>query len=99
MNIDISKETIEKAVSDAIVQSSIGDKIKAGVLDALSKGYENPIDKAIQKCIGDIAIATIKDQYKDMITKAVNDRLTQELVDKFADKFWQKIIEGSWDRY
>jgi hypothetical protein len=45
MDLRIDKEAVERAISDAIVQSAIGDKVKKAVSDLLDKGYNNPLDQ------------------------------------------------------
>ena len=91
MEINLDAKAVEQAVTDAIVNSAIGAKIKMAVNELLSKGYDNPIQKAIGDVIVQQALAIVRDEYKDQIAAAVREQLTDECIKEFVSNCIHEI--------
>ena len=95
MEIKIDKETLESAVTQAIVESSIGDMIKTAIRERLS---DYKLKDAIGKVI-DTQIALIvrdllwQDENRETVKQAVQAQITddvlREVVGKALEKIWQ----------
>lgn len=95
MEVNIDKEAIERAVVSAILDSAIGEKIRLAVEKLLKpEGYgkPSPIEEAVEKVIKETAIRFINTNHAEQIKKAVQERLTDETVNKFVDRFWQQVF-------
>jgi hypothetical protein len=93
MEINVDAKVVEQAVADAVVNSAIGAKIKLAVAELLGKGWDNPIDKAVQKVIGEIALVVIREEYGEQIKAAVRAKMTDETVEQFMRNFWDEVLK------
>ena len=95
--IDIDAEAVNKAISDAVLKSSIGVELKAAVKKHID-GFENEykfrqaIDKMVEKQISH-EIQTAMEQHRDLIQEFVSKKLSTEMLDKIMEQMWNK-----WDR-
>lgn len=94
MDVRIDAAAVEQAVSDAIVSSAIGAKIKFAVNELLSKGHNNPIDDAIKKVIGDVALRIVSTEYAEQIKAAVVEKMKDESVSAIVERFWDAVLRN-----
>lgn len=92
MEINLDKEAIERAVTSAIVQSAIGDKIKVAVNKLLSD-YNSPIELACRDVVRQITIQTLNTEFGDKIREAVKAKMTDELASKMVMKLWDRLTD------
>ena len=90
MQVNINTADIEAAVKDAIIQSAIGEKIKKSVNDLLFKGWDNPIDKAVNEVILDIARMKVREIYGQQIEDALKAKCTPEIMEELVSKLWDQ---------
>ena len=86
--IEITPEDIEKHLKNAVMHSAIGESLKKGISEKL-RGWE--FDKAvkdvIEKEIPKIICQVMKEPEKfEMITNAVREQLTPEIVRKITNQ-------------
>lgn len=87
IKIDVKPEDIEKAVVDAVVQSSIGEKIKSHVNTALSNyTLQDAIKTEVNMCVRDmIREYLLKDE-------TVRERILEEIKRKLTDDVVSRIV-------
>lgn len=93
MEIPIDKAAVETAVAQAIVQSAIGDKIDKAVRDCLGKTWENPLDKAVEQVVREVALQQVRDLYSEKIAATIKAKLTDEAISAFVDSFWTEVFK------
>lgn len=84
LKLDIKPEDIEKAVVQAIIESSIGTSIKQR-LDEILKGYQ------IKNAIEEVIVREIKLMVREVISNDPNLKLTIET--KYKEKITQDLLD------
>jgi hypothetical protein len=94
MNINVDPESINKMVSDAILQSAIGKSLETAikrVVGSLDNQYNNPLDPVISQYIAEEARKVLLANHTDQIRAALAKRLSEKLTDDFIEK----IVEAA----
>lgn len=97
MEVKLDSAAVEQAVAQAIVESAIGAKIKVAVNHLLTKGWDNPIDKALEQVIAEVSLKTIREEYGEQIKAEVRKRLEEDTLAEFVKRFWQKVLSIKYD--
>ena len=94
IKVDISLEAINKAVSDAIINSAIGKELDRIIKDQVSKltrSYDNPIEAVVKseihKCISDVVRTQFGEQIQAMVAEKVTEQFTSDLFNRMWDAF------------
>lgn len=96
MNLNIGPACIEKMVSDAIVHSALGDKVKKAVLDTLSKSWNSPIDQAVAMTVEQVARDIVRTEHMDAIREAVKAKLTPEWIGTMVENVVEKVVRATY---
>jgi len=94
MEINVDPTQVERAVAEAIINSAIGAKIKVAVAGLIGKEYNNPIEKAVEGVISEVALKMIRDEYTDQIRAAVKAKMEEDTVEAFVQRFWDQLLES-----
>lgn len=95
LNINIDPEQINKLVAESVLNSAIGEQVKAQVqknVDELGKSYNNPIDAVIKRHINDLIIQCLMAEYSEFLKSKVHDALSGKITDDFVNK----VMEAGW---
>ena len=94
LELNIKPEDIERLVKDSIMQAGFGKAVSDAVTRAMS-GFNNPVDEAIKRYVGQVAADLIREKYAEDVRAAVQRhieaRVTSELIDKMTDEAVQKM--------
>ncbi len=99
IKIDISPEAINKAVSDAVLQSAIGKELHAGIesaiksLDGRGGTYQTAIRKAIEGEMLRIIRDTIRNEHAEMIAAKMREFITDEILNDVIKAAWDTMLE------
>lgn len=100
LELNIKPEDIERLVKDSIMQAGFGKAVSEAITKACS-GYNNPIDEALKRYVGEVAAALVREKYagdvRAAVARYIETRVTQELIDKMTDeatKKMQRAAEG-----
>ena len=87
IKVNVSAEDVEKVVSEAIINSVIGETIKKQVNELLKGGYRftNAIDSTIQGYVNQEIQRCVKEQ-AELINSEVIKKITPELISEIVDK-------------
>ena len=92
IKVDINSKQIEKQVTEAIIKSAIGEKIKESI-DSMMKdgGYriDSIIEKVVESEMKSIIRNTIVIEQNDTIKKLVTKAITEEAIQKVIDKVFK----------
>ena len=98
LNVNLNPEMINKMVAEAVLDSAIGEQVRAQVqknVDELGKTYNNPIDAVIKKHISDLILQCLVAEHdtllRDKIHEAISGKITDEFVNKVMEAAWRKI--------
>lgn len=95
VKINIEPEQINQMVSQAILESVIGEKMKAAIekeLAKLSSSYDNPLEKVVAEEIRIILIDLLRSEpYYEQINAAVKKELTEEAIAQILGTVWDYI--------
>jgi len=88
IEVNVNPKDIEKAVTEAIVASSLGGKIKAAVQSVFQNsgyGWSDPIKREVDAVVEQEIRRLIRNEYEEQIRAKVRERLgTEELLDKMV---------------
>lgn len=95
IKVDVNPEDINKMVSEAILKSAIGDKIKDVVQESVSKlgGWDSPMKKAIEEVVHKEIIAIVQKEHGEKIKTAVRAMITDKLVEDVSKAAWDSFFE------
>lgn len=93
IEVNINPEDINKAVSDAIIASAIGNRIKAIVEECL-KGYNanNALERAIRELIGNHVAVVVNRDYSESIKAFVASKINEDLLSKVTTAAWEAFL-------
>lgn len=90
IEVNISGEEIQSYLVQAILDSTLGDKVKEVVEDAirsLTKSVtwrDGPLEKAIRSEVQKILMVMIREEYQEKFRTAIREQLTDEMVFKLV---------------
>jgi hypothetical protein len=91
IQVNIDAEQINQMVSDAILNSVIGDKLKTEIeqqIGKLSATYDNPIKKVVEEEILRQIQIIVQRDFHATLEQMVKDRITSDLVEIMVDAVW-----------
>lgn len=92
INVDIKAEDINRAVTDAIAKSAIGDLLEKAIKEQvakLSQSYNNPLEKVIEQQVFATVRKVLQEEYADTLKNMVRDKMTNKTIDAFVEKLWE----------
>lgn len=99
--MQLTGEQINEFLSKAILESQIGDVVKAAVarsLADLSKSYQNPFDAIIKRQIETLIIKEVETTYSPMLETRIKDamakHMTEEVVGSIIKAATDKLIRN-----
>lgn len=95
--IDIDAESVNRAISEAVLQSAIGQQMQRAINEHVTKlkqdyTFSRQIDQFVEKAISD-EIKRQMETHRPTIAAFVTEKVTDDLLKKIIDTMWQK-----WDR-
>ncbi len=100
--VNITPEDIDSLVKDAILKAGIGNAIQKVLSESLT-GYNSPVTEQVKRYVGELCSDIIRVKYQDQIkaavAKAVEERITPEIINTTVDKAMEKIVRAAEDRY
>ena len=96
MEIKIDAEPVNAAIAEAIINSAIGEQLKAAItkeMDKLSRSYDNPIEKVVEEEILKIIRLTISSEHIEAIKTAVSAKVTDAVVDDVFSAAWDSFMK------
>lgn len=97
MNIDvkIDADTVNKMVTDAILGSVIGDKLREQVekqVATIGTGYNDPVKLAVEREVQLLVNSIVNTQFKPLIESKVRELLTDQMVSDIATASWNSLL-------
>lgn len=98
MQINISAEDVERMVKDELVKAGLGKAIAEAVQKTLAPGYNNPLDTAVSKYVGEVASRLLRETFAETIehsvAAAIKARITVEFIDKVVAEAVAKMVRA-----
>lgn len=93
--INLDPEAINKMVSDTILQSALGQKVKDVVDESVKNlgGWNSPVNKAIEKLVYDEIQKVVTQQHAEKIEAAVKTYITDSVLEKIIKAAWDAMYE------
>lgn len=102
MQLNMTPEDIDELVKQTILKSGIGKAIEQAVSKSLG-GYDSPIDRAVKEVVTQQIVLLLQTEYKDKVEasvrKAIEARITDDILEKIAGAAISKIESAARDRY
>lgn len=102
LELNITPEDIEALVRDSIMRCGFGKAVE----DAIKKvftGYNNPIDVELKRYVSELCSTLLREKYRAAIylatTKAIEERVTEELITKTVSVAVEKMVRAADERY
>lgn len=102
LELNITAEDIDQLVRDSIMKAGFGKAVEEAVISSL-RGYNSPVEGAIKRYVGEIAAELIREKYKiqiiSAVQKAIEEKVTDEVIDKTVSAATDRMIRAAEDRY
>jgi len=98
LNVNIDPDQINKMVSDAVLDSALGEQVKKTIAEqvkAMSGSYNNPLEAVIKLHISDIVQQVLINDYADEL----KTKIAESVAEKMKNEFISDIIEAGLRRY
>lgn len=97
IKVNIDAEAINKKVTDSILESAIGERLKEAIESQISDicvdKYNSPsvVTRIVKDIVTDRVRTIITEEKKDEIEKLVTEKLTEDIM--------SEIVNNAWDAY
>lgn len=103
-NVEINPDEVNKQVSEAIINSALGEKLKAAINkrmdDILGGGWNDPgivktvVDEEVRNIIRTMLQSDeFQTQMQAMVRKWFEEKFSDALIDDALDRLWDKLFE------
>jgi uncharacterized membrane-anchored protein YjiN (DUF445 family) len=95
--MQLTGEQINEFLSKAILESQIGEVVKAAVarsVTELSKGYNNPFDSVIRRAVDDLISKEVEATYRPALEAGIKEKMAQYMTDDVV----QNIIRAATEK-
>jgi citrate lyase gamma subunit len=95
IKVDIKPEDVNKAVAEAILNSSIGEQLRKAINEEVAKigrSYENPFAPIIRQLIAAEVRNLIDTQYREQIRAVVTEKVTEEFTNELLGRMWDVYV-------
>ncbi len=98
MDINLKPEDFETFIKEAILKAGLGALVDRNIKEAL-KGYNNPVDKALQELIQSLARKILTsppyaDTIERMVLDAVKLHVTDDLIQRVSGHTVNRMIQN-----
>ncbi len=96
---NIDGQAIQQAIASAVLESSIGEHVKAAVEKHLKESYssrsicESAVGSAVEKLIRDYAIQLVQDRQENF-RAMIEAKITEQVLDAAMDRFITKCLDA-----
>lgn len=87
IKVAIDADAINKMVSEAILNSALGDAVKAAIdreVVKVTRAYDNPLDRLVEQEIARLVGQLLRDEYQETLKKQLSailaERVTSDLI-------------------
>lgn len=97
VKIEIDKDKVNQAITDAIIESAIGDEMRKQIrlqLDSMSRAYDNPYKRTVETLIADQVAQIFHAEFEDAVAAKIRELMTPEELDRIAMKAFHEFIYG-----
>lgn len=96
IKLDINAAQINDMVSKAVIESAIGDALKASIDDQvkkLSRGWDSPFDGVVRKEIEAACFRVLREEYSEQIESVVKEKLAAYITGDFIGEVMMAALE------
>ena len=95
MDFKVDAKDIEKAVVQAVVDSSIGDEIRKAVEDQIKglTGYDGAVKKIVASEFAKLLQSLIREDYREQIETIMREKLTDEMMSTIFQAAWDAMMD------
>lgn len=100
--MQLTPEQINEFVAKAVLESQIGDAVKASVarvMEDLRKSYNNPFDEVIKRHVVQMIDAEVLTVYKPMLEAGIKEAMARHMTDETVEKIINAAMERLRSRY
>lgn len=96
LQVNIDPESINEAVKQAIIKSSIGKALAEEIekqVARLTQSWDNPLAPLIRQEINKVVIDAIRNEHLDKIRDTVKQKITDQLISDLTESAWDALIK------
>ncbi len=100
--MQLTPEQINEFVAKAVLESQIGDAVKASVarlMADLSKSFNNPFDEVIKRHVVQMIDAEVLTTYKPILEAGIKDAMARHMTDEVVERIIKSAMERLQSRY
>ena len=97
MEIKVDAEQVNKVVSEAIINSVIGDRLRKSIEEQvknIDRYIDNPIKAVIDQHVKDAITFLVVNEYLPQIREKVKAQLADEVVEKLTSQALERLLRG-----
>lgn len=98
LNIHVEAEQINKAISEAVLQSTLGDDIRKAIdkvredLQKSAGWFTTAIEKNVQNCVNrEIDKILSESRYNNIIREAIKKKFEAQILEDLVQQFLNKV--------
>lgn len=96
LNITIDKDSVEKKLTAAILESTLGEKLEKSINEVMEKFnhsyFDNSIKNAVERKVSEIIADEVsKPENLQKIKEFISKNLTDDLIGEIWKTFWDKF--------
>jgi len=95
VDVNLDADTVNKMVTDAILGSVIGDRLREVVtkqVETIGTGYNDPVKLAVEREVQLLVNNIVNEQFKPMIEAKVRELVTDQLMSDIALASWRSLM-------
>ena len=97
MNIDvkIDSDAINRAVTDAIINSALGAEIEKAIKDVITaagRPWDSPIKKVVERFVNEIVYDILSKEHQEVLRTKVRELITDELLTELVHQAWGSLV-------
>lgn len=102
IKVDINAEVINKAVVDAIINSTLGVQIENAIKEELKKlsgwnyNYQKTFENVIHCEVEKLMRNLVQTQYKEMVETVVKEKLSEQFTSELVGKLFDNWVNSKY---
>lgn len=96
IKVDLTGDSINKAIADAVINSLLGEQIKKAVKTSMEGLYswDNPVKHVVSQLVRDEAEKIFNAEYLDIVRIKVREQITDKLLNEVTSSVVSRLLNS-----
>lgn len=99
VNVEIDQNKINEAVTQAIIESAIGEEMRREIkayLESAKAAYNNPIKGIIARVVQEEIYKLIVTEWREPLMEEIRKQFTEQVLSEVVSKTFQTIMDNKY---